>query len=96
MANEGVGTLDWSVIVALVIHPTKVQIVSAIEWIDRPLSASELENVLDGGESMSSISYHLKSLASLGVLRRAGSQQVRGAWKRLYAIAPAVRPRAAD
>jgi hypothetical protein len=34
-------TFDWCTLIPLVLHPTKVLIIEAMAWIDRPLSASE-------------------------------------------------------
>ncbi|HZE06042.1 MAG TPA: hypothetical protein VE127_12505 [Solirubrobacteraceae bacterium] len=84
--------LDWGALVALVVHPIKVEIVEAMDWIGRPLAASELKRVLDHRHSTPAISYHMNVLAKFGVLVRAEIQQVRGAWKHLYVLAPAVKP----
>jgi hypothetical protein len=46
------------------VHPSKVLIIEAMQWIDRPMSASELGEVLDGALSSAVVSYHLRSLAS--------------------------------
>ena len=88
--KRGDGALDWSALVALIVHPTKVLIVEAIGWIDRPLSSSELAYVFGETMSVSAISYHVNSLARYGVLRRQGRHKVRGAWKTLYVISNAV------
>ena len=66
--KRGDGALDWSVLVALIVHPAKVLIVEAMNWIDRPLSPSELEYVFGEKLSVSAISYHVNSLVKYGVL----------------------------
>lgn len=83
--------IRWDALVPLLIHPTKVWVIEALLWIDRPLSASELEEVLYKRAGVSAIAYHLKSLRTLGVLELVKEERVRGAWKRLYDFAPAVK-----
>jgi hypothetical protein len=90
-SSESGQGLDWTALVALLAHPTKVLIVEAMRWIDRPLSASELAKVFDGAVDLSSISYHVTSLASYGILTRVRRQRVRGALKNFYAFTPAVK-----
>lgn len=77
---------DWSALVPHLIHPTKVFVIEAMLWIDRPLSASELEKVLDGAVVVSNISYHVRSLARAGVLQLVEKQRIRGTWRRRYAL----------
>jgi DNA-binding transcriptional ArsR family regulator len=89
--------LDWSALVARLVHPTKVLVIEAMRWIDRPLSASELEKVFGDAEelSLSSISYHVRTLGELGVLTRIKEEQVRGGWKRIYVLSDKVKARPA-
>ncbi len=77
----------------MLVHPTKVQIVEAMWWIDRPLSASEIRQVFDCEHSVSALSYHFKTLVELGVLTRKEKVKVRGAWKRLYVFSSVVKER---
>lgn len=83
--------LDWARLFAMLVHPTKVQIVEAMWWIDRPLSASEIQQVLDGEHSVSALSYHFKTLVELGVLTGKEKVKVRAVWKRLYVFSSAVK-----
>lgn len=53
------------------VHPTKVLVIEALLWIDRPLSAADLEKVFDGTVDRSAISYHLKSLDTPEALEHA-------------------------
>jgi DNA-binding transcriptional ArsR family regulator len=85
------GALDWGALVALVIHPTKVLILEAMQWIGEPLSASELEQIFDKKLSLGSISYHIRTLAKYGALEQIRSRHVRGTIERYYSLAPAVR-----
>jgi hypothetical protein len=92
--HAGGGRLDWSALFSRSIHPTRLWIIEAMRVIDRPLSASELEHVLDRKQSTSAISYHLNTLAKIEIIEQAEMQQVRGAWKRLYVFTAAVKPAA--
>jgi hypothetical protein len=58
----------WDMLVPHVVHPTKVIIIEAVNWIDRPVSATELEKLASGTPDLSAFSFHLKTLAELGVV----------------------------
>jgi hypothetical protein len=92
--NGGSGSvaLDWGALLSRSVHPTRLWIIEAMRVIDRPLSASELEQVFDASQSTSAISYHMTTLAKIGIVKLIDMQQVRGAWKRLYVFTSAVRP----
>jgi DNA-binding transcriptional ArsR family regulator len=85
--------LDWGVPDLCLVHGTKVWIVEAMDWIDRPLAAAELESVFGEERSLSAISYHLNSLAEAGVLERAEERQVRGAMEAHYRFTERVKPK---
>ncbi len=80
-------SVDWAVLVPRLIHPTKVLIIEAMLWIDRPLSASELERVFDNAVGASTISYHVRSLATLEALEQTREVEVGGTLKRMYQLA---------
>ena len=84
--------LDWGALLSRSIHPTRLWIIEAMRVIDRPLSASELEDVFERKQTTSAISYHMTTLAKIGIVEQVEMQQVRGAWKRLYVFTPAVKP----
>jgi Helix-turn-helix domain len=84
LAGNGSSNLDWEALIPIVINPTKVQIIEAMRWIDLPMSATELERVLDKTIGLSSLSYHVKSLAKWGVLRPVRKRKVRGAKETFY------------
>jgi predicted transcriptional regulator len=90
--HNGNGRLDWSALLSRSIHPTRLWIIEAMRVIDRPLSASELEHVFGRKQSTSAISYHMNTLAKIGIIEQVEMQQVRGAWKRLYVFTSAVKP----
>lgn len=84
---------DWATLVPRVVHPLQVAVVEAMWWIDRPLSASELELVFDHEFGLSLISYHLLQLKKAEAVEEVGREQVRGALKRLYFFSAGDRQR---
>jgi DNA-binding transcriptional ArsR family regulator len=77
---------DWESLVPLLVHPVKVAIIEAMSWIDRPLSATDLDKILNGDIGVSLISYHLRKLAELGAIERVHQETVRGAVQSFYAL----------
>ncbi len=80
---------SWEALVPHLIHPTKVQVIEAMLWIGRPMSAVDLERVFNGSPRLGVISYHLKRLAGPGILECVGTRQVRGAVESFYWLAGA-------
>lgn len=76
----------WEALVPLLVHPVKVTIIEAMTWIDRPLSATDLDRVLQGELGVSLLSYHLRKLAELGVIAPTRRETVRGATQTFYAL----------
>lgn len=99
--SKGGEPLDWGALVPLIVHKTKLVILEAMLWIDEPLSAVDVQEMYGGKKriNVSSISYHLRSLAlDHPVLFLYEEERVRGAWRRLYYFrnrTPASRRRAA-
>ncbi len=76
---------DWSALVQVQVHPTRVAVIEALQWIDQPLAAVELRESFDIKKlSTSHIAYHLAVLARAGVIVKVGEQRVRGATKKSY------------
>jgi DNA-binding transcriptional regulator GbsR (MarR family) len=86
--------LDWSMLVPLVVHRTKVQIIEAMRWINRPLSATELEQLFDEAMSLSAISYHVVTLSKWKVLEQVRKRPVRGSVERFYFFRDTVKAKA--
>ncbi|HSS49939.1 MAG TPA: hypothetical protein VLX28_13465 [Thermoanaerobaculia bacterium] len=82
---------DWHALVPRLVHETKVWIIEAMRWIDRPLSARELERISGGCKSISIFDYHLLSLAKARVIERVSRTPVRGAHESRYFFTKAVR-----
>jgi|GEM_PF-814973 len=79
-------SFDWEALVPLLIHPVKVEIIEAMIWIEEPLSATDLDRILDSQIGVSLISYHLRKLAELGAVERIRQETVRGAIQTFYVL----------
>ncbi len=86
-AGYGPGAVDWDELLAGLLHPIQFQIIEAMHWIDRPLSASQLVQVFDcDPKELSALSYHLRRLRTLKIVRLSWVRRVRGARERLYKL----------
>ncbi|MEX2105561.1 MAG: helix-turn-helix domain-containing protein [Solirubrobacterales bacterium] len=83
MAGDGL-PFDWVTLVPRLVHPLKVAIIEALLWIDAPMSASELNRVFAGRFGVNLVSYHVKSLAEVGVVVKVRDRQVRGVLETFY------------
>lgn len=91
-AGHGPATVDWDGLLAGLLHPTQFQIIEAMHWINRPVSACQLVQVFDRDQKdLSAVSYHLRRLSELKVVRLSSVRRVRGAKERLYKLASPVR-----
>jgi hypothetical protein len=73
----GDGQVGWDLLVPRLVHPTKVIILESMLWIERPLSATELEQISARDPDLRTFSYHLKHLEELGVLEVAEKRKAR-------------------
>jgi hypothetical protein len=64
----------------------KVAIIEALAWIGKPLSATDLNKVLDNRFGLGNVAYHLGELAKTGAVKRTRSRQVRGAVEKFYGL----------
>jgi DNA-binding transcriptional ArsR family regulator len=85
--DSGAAAVDWDGLLASLLHPTQCQIIEAMHWIDRPVSASQLVRVFDRDpKDLSALSYHLRRLRALKIARLVSVRSVRGANERLYRL----------
>ena len=90
MSVNGNGhSFEWATLVPLLVHPLKVAIIEALEWIELPLSAKDLDLALDEEFGLSLVSYHMRKLADVGVIEKVEQRAVRGALQSFYALAAA-------
>jgi DNA-binding transcriptional ArsR family regulator len=84
----GTADVDWDGLLAHLLHPTQFQIIEAMHWIDRPVSASQLVQVFDRArKDLSAVSYHLRRLRTLKIVELSSVRRIRGAKERLYTLA---------
>ncbi len=81
--------MDWDRLLVRLLHETQLHIIEAMWRIDRPMSASQLVQILDGSVNLSLVSYHVRRLRQLGVVRCSWIKEVRGARERFYRLATA-------
>jgi len=77
---------NWSVLVSNIVHPLKVAIIEAMEWVEKPLSPRELDRMFDEQFGVSLVSYHMHALADVGVVEKVRQRSVRGAMQTFYAL----------
>jgi DNA-binding transcriptional ArsR family regulator len=86
-AEPGAAAVDWDGLLAGLLHPTQFQIIEAMHWIELPVSASQLVQVFAcDRKELSAVSYHLRRLRELKIVRLSSVRRVRGAKERLYEL----------
>jgi hypothetical protein len=80
---------EWAALVPRLVHPLKVAIIEALEWIELPLSAKDVDLVFDEEFGLSLVSYHMRKLADVGAIEKVEQRAVRGALQSFYALAAA-------
>lgn len=90
MSVSGNGhSFEWAALVPRLVHPLKVAIIEALEWIELPLSAKDLNLALDEEFGLSLISYHMRKLADVGAIEKVEQRAVRGALQSFYTLVTA-------
>ena len=87
--NGGGPVLDWAALVPLTVHPIQVAIIEAMEWVEDPISATELRDMFEEpkGHYLSLVSYHMGKLVELGAVEAISHRAVRGARETFYFLA---------
>jgi hypothetical protein len=86
MAPDKNHHFNWDTLVPYLIHPVKVAIIEAMEWVDEPLSPRDLDRIFDEQFGVSLVSYHMRTLADVGVVEKVRQRPVRGALQTFYAL----------
>lgn len=81
------GPFNWDALIPISVHPIKVAIIEALQWIAVPLSPKELDRIFDEAFGVSLVSYHMRTLVEIGVAERVRQQAVRGAVQSFYTLA---------
>lgn len=79
---------NWGALVSHIVHPVKVLIIEAMEWVAVPLSPRDLDRIFDEQFGVSLISYHMNTLAEIGAVEIVRQRPVRGAIETFYALSP--------
>jgi hypothetical protein len=87
MSREHHNQFNWDLLIPISVHPVKVVIIEALQWIAVPLSPKQLDQLFDEEFGVSLVSYHMRTLAKLGVVERVRQQAVRGAVQSFYTLA---------
>jgi hypothetical protein len=78
----------WEALVPAVIHPTKVAALEAMEWIEQPLCANDIAEIIgDEKTTRELVTYHLTKLECAGVIEFDHHRKVRGTFERYFVIA---------
>lgn len=86
MMNGSNNHFNWDSLVPYLVHPVKVTIIEAMEWIEVPVSPRELDRVFEEKFGLSLVSYHVRTLADVGVVEKVRQQSVRGALQTFYSL----------
>ena len=63
--GEQDGDFCWGALAARLLHPVQVEIIEALRWIGRPLSATDFVYVFGGRRAGLRIEHHLRRLTKL-------------------------------
>jgi hypothetical protein len=80
------GHFNWDSLVPHLVHPVKVAIIEAMEWVEVPLSPRQLDQIFDEQFGVSLVSYHMRTLVDVGVVEKVGERPVRGAVQTFYIL----------
>ena len=79
-------TFNWDSLVPYLVHPMKVAIIEAMEWVEVPVSPRELDLMFDEEHGVSLIAYHMRTLVEVGVVEKVRQEPVRGAVQNFYSL----------
>jgi hypothetical protein len=77
----------WSTALFSLLHPAQIAMVEAFEWIEEPMSATILYQVLGRTFVLGTIAYHVRRLADAGVLTLRYSEPRGGTREHFYGLA---------
>jgi hypothetical protein len=75
---------SWDTLVPHLIHPVKVAIIEAMGWVGMPLAPRDLDLMFDEQFGVSLVSYHMRTLTDVGVMKPVRQRPVRGALQTFY------------
>jgi hypothetical protein len=79
---------DWDRLFAISVHPSRVAILSAMEWLDFPISPVQMTMILGTSHNgIGHVGYHMRKLTDDGFLTLKSTRPVRGAVEHFYLLA---------
>lgn len=84
--NEGGEQFEWDALVPPLVHPMKVEIIEAMLWVNRPLSAVLLHRLFDKRTHLGLVAYHLRTIVEMGFAEKVGERPARGALETFYVL----------
>ena len=79
-------SFNWESLVPHSVHPVRVAIIEAMEWINEPLAPKELDQIFDEEFGLSLVAYHTRKLADVGAVEKIRQRPVRGALQSFYVL----------
>src|SRR5215207_4472814 len=67
---------EWDMLVPHLVHPMKVAIIEAMQWIGEPVSPRELDRIFDEEHGVSLVAYPMRTLVDVGVVEQVRLPQV--------------------
>lgn len=84
---EGPPAPPWEEALFSLLHPVQVATVEAYEWIGEPMSPRLVYEVFGRTWPVGTVAYHVRRLASQGVLRERYREPARGTVAHYYQLA---------
>jgi hypothetical protein len=79
----------WPTLIESQVHPVKVAVIEAMQWVGGPLSAREIWLMDVGEPAFGTVAYHVKTLVELGVLTHIANSPARGSVEKFHVLARA-------
>lgn len=77
---------DWGRLAPRVLHDVRIEIIEAMRYLGRPLSAADLRKVFEERYGLSLVAYHLQELAKAQAVVLVRSRRRRGSTEKFYEI----------
>jgi hypothetical protein len=83
---RGQSRFAWASLIDDQVHPVKVAVVEVLRLVGGPLSARDLWLIGVGEPAYSTVCYHVKALADLGLIEQTHRRPARGSVEKFYVI----------
>jgi hypothetical protein len=82
----GQSPFGWPALIDSQVHPVKVAVIEALQWVGGPLSAREIWLMGTGELEYGTVAYHVKALLKLGHITPTAMSPVRGSLEKFYVL----------